>query len=192
MCALSVVDLLTWDKCYFWRKKFQLCGRHLTGWLVDLVVRGKKFQTVVAFHQLTYLFAASWNMCVRFFWLTGWLWILSKMTKLTTAWFTSPNIVCALSVVDWLTWDMSLFGRKKNSTVWPFKVVLIGGWLVDLWFLEEKNRLCGRHLACWLVDLVVRGKNFQTVVSFHDLSICSFLKYVCALFLVDWLTLDFV
>ena len=94
-------------------EKIRLCGCHLACWLVDLVVRGKNFQTVVAFHQLTYLFAASWNMCVRFFWLTGWLWILSKMTKLTTAWFTSPNIVCALSVVDWLTWDMSLFRTKK-------------------------------------------------------------------------------
>ena len=74
---------------WFLEEKIRLCGRHLACWLVDLVVRGKNFQTVVAFRQLTYLFAASWNMCVRFFWLTGWLWILSKMTKLRTAWFTS-------------------------------------------------------------------------------------------------------
>ena len=148
MCALLVVDWLTWDICYFWRKKIQLCALSVAAiWRVDWLTYDfwRKNSTVWSpFGLLTSwlscrrqnilnsgrfppvdIFAASWNRCVRFSWLTCWLWILSKMTKLKTARFTSPSKVCVR--FQWLT-----------------------GWLGINVISEEKNFNC--VAVIWLVD----------------------------------------
>ena len=183
VCALFLVDWLTLDfkktkgkishvwLPYCWvngwlmisDQKIKLCVHHFFGWMVDLVIMGKNFkQWCLSTHWFIHCLKI-W--CVRFSWLTGWLWILSRKTKLKIAWITWPKKVYALSVVDWLTLDFTKRQRQNFSCV---AAILLVEWLTcDFW--PKNQTVCAPFL--WLNGwLSCNRKKFQTVVSFHSLT----------------------
>ena len=82
-------------------KKIKLCVCHFIGWMVDLVVKVKNLKQ--------WCLSTDWHIhsiclriwCVRFFWLTGWLWILEKdKRKISHVWPPYCWLNCWLVISD--------------------------------------------------------------------------------------------